>query len=337
MLKWYGSENWNQQKMEQTIIPVVKWRDQYQTKVIVNEFGVYKKYAPTQDRLNWLHDVRTTVEKYNIGWASWGYDDNQFGIFSPRSISTGMRTIEDGVIDALGLNGSIADPPATINPAPNPYIVTDGLLGYWNTKQGLNANSWSNIAPNGTILSGTLHNTTVEGATGALSFDGSTSTVSLFSGTTPTSFDFTGVKPFSVEAWIKPNTVDTRYRKIINFTRWNSSTDNGGYSLEVSNGKVYLNIFNGSITSCPVAISAGELTHIVATYDGSYIKIYKNGILVNSVSYTAGVGQMSTLSATFGGTDYYDGLLNVVRIYNKALTPSEITSNYSHGTEVALP
>ncbi|ULT56196.1 glycoside hydrolase family 5 protein [Neobacillus drentensis] len=104
MLKWYGSEKWFQQKIEQQIKQVVNWRDQHKTKVILNEFGVYKKYAKPEDRNAWVRDVRTTVEKYNIGWAFWSYDDNQFGIFSSRSSVTGERSVDKETSKALGLN-----------------------------------------------------------------------------------------------------------------------------------------------------------------------------------------------------------------------------------------
>ena len=104
MLKWYGSEKWNQQKIEQQIMQVVKWRDQHQTKVIMNEFGAYKQYAKPEDRNAWVYDVRTTVEKYNIGWAFWSYDDNQFGLFSSRSSVTGERSVDKETSQALGLN-----------------------------------------------------------------------------------------------------------------------------------------------------------------------------------------------------------------------------------------
>jgi endoglucanase len=104
MLKWYGSENWNQQKIEQQIMQVAEWRDQHQTKVIMNEFGVYKQNSKPEDRNVWINDVRTTVEKYNIGWAFWGYDDNQFGLFSSHSSVTGKRTVDKETAQALGLS-----------------------------------------------------------------------------------------------------------------------------------------------------------------------------------------------------------------------------------------
>ncbi|MBI0577471.1 cellulase family glycosylhydrolase [Neobacillus cucumis] len=103
MLKWYGNEKWNQQKIEKQILQVVKWRDQHKTKVIMNEFGAYKQNAKPEDRNAWIRDVRITVEKYNIGWAFWSYADNQFGLFSSRSSSTGERPVDKETSQALGL------------------------------------------------------------------------------------------------------------------------------------------------------------------------------------------------------------------------------------------
>ena len=46
---------------------------------------------------------------------------------------------------------------------------------------------------------------------------------------------------------------------------------------------------------------------------------------------------MSSAIASLGGTDYYDGLIYAVRIYDKELTQSEVSQNYNEGTNIALP
>ncbi len=47
--------------------------------MICNEFGVYRKYADPKDRAAWITDVRTALEKRNIGWAMWDYSGT-FGL-----------------------------------------------------------------------------------------------------------------------------------------------------------------------------------------------------------------------------------------------------------------
>ncbi|MEE3343018.1 MAG: InlB B-repeat-containing protein [Bacilli bacterium] len=72
-----------------------------------------------------------------------------------------------------------------------------------------------------------------------------------------------------------------------------SNMNNGGFGLLIaSDGKVGFNIMNGS-TSHTVfttsAISANKRYHVAGTFDGSTIKIYVNGSLNNSVSYSGSV------------------------------------------------
>jgi endoglucanase len=71
--------------------------------VVANEFGVYKNYVDPTSRNAWIHDVRSVLEKYNIGWAFWGYDDKGFGLFSYLS-NTNTRTLNPTTAAALALN-----------------------------------------------------------------------------------------------------------------------------------------------------------------------------------------------------------------------------------------
>ena len=49
------------------------WRDRYGAPVICNEFGVYRAVSPAEDRAAWLRDVRTALERRQIGWTAWEY------------------------------------------------------------------------------------------------------------------------------------------------------------------------------------------------------------------------------------------------------------------------
>jgi hypothetical protein len=76
--------------------------------------------------------------------------------------------------------------------------------------------------------------------------------------------------------------------------------------------------------------STGEWTHLVATYDGSSMKVYYNAVAVGEMATS---GQLGTTDGTLCiGTkdewalagDEYHGMLDNVRIYNRALSQSEI-------------
>ena len=74
--------------------------------------------------------------------------------------------------------------------------------------------------------------------------------------------------------------------------------------------------------------------HVVGTYDGSNVKIYVNGQLEGTQAYTATPGttdQPLVLGRWYGNySDYYfPGKLDQIRIFNKALTASEVTTLYA--------
>jgi hypothetical protein len=81
----------------------------------------------------------------------------------------------------------------------------------------------------------------------------------------------------------------------------------------------------------PSGMTQSTWTHLAATWDGNTVRTYKNGqLLPNSYSFTGiltnssdiiGIGVNSAWNST-----HFDGLIDEVRIYNNALTQSEIQS-----------
>ena len=78
--------------------------------------------------------------------------------------------------------------------------------------------------------------------------------------------------------------------------------------------------------------------HVVGTYDGSTIKQYVNNSLNTQLSYTGtptsgGVvriaGRWDTLSSS---TDFFPGDIGLVRIWNSALTSTNVSSLYSENS-----
>ena len=65
-----------------------------------NEFGVFRPYADPNDRAAWLHDVRTILEKYGIGWTMWDYRGG-FGVVTKDK--NGKSVPDPVTLRALGL------------------------------------------------------------------------------------------------------------------------------------------------------------------------------------------------------------------------------------------
>jgi endoglucanase len=95
----YGQEHWDASRIEAEISQVADWAKKQGVLVVCNEFGVYREYAAPQDRAAWIRDVRTSLERHNIGWAMWDYSGS-FGIATKKD---GKATFDENIVKALGL------------------------------------------------------------------------------------------------------------------------------------------------------------------------------------------------------------------------------------------
>jgi endoglucanase len=79
----YAQDHWDASRIEAEINPAADWAKQRGVPPICNEFGVYWAFADPQDRAAWIKDVRTSLERHNIGWAMWDYSGS-FGVVTNR-------------------------------------------------------------------------------------------------------------------------------------------------------------------------------------------------------------------------------------------------------------
>jgi endoglucanase len=95
----YGQDHWDSSRIEAEINQAADWAKQRGVPLICNEFGVFRDYAQPQDRSAWIKDVRTSLERHNIGWAMWDYSGN-FGVVAQKD---GKTTLDEATVRALGL------------------------------------------------------------------------------------------------------------------------------------------------------------------------------------------------------------------------------------------
>jgi aryl-phospho-beta-D-glucosidase BglC (GH1 family) len=96
----YGSDHWDISRIDADIGQVAAWAKKWNVPVTCNEFGVYRKFAPPQARAEWISDVRTTLEKYGIGWTMWDYS----GGFAVVVKTNGQIAPDELTLRALGLH-----------------------------------------------------------------------------------------------------------------------------------------------------------------------------------------------------------------------------------------
>jgi len=95
----YGQEHWDGVRIEAEINQAADWARQRKVPLICNEFGVYRNFADSHDRAAWITDVRTTLERHQIGWAMWDYS----GSFGVVTKSDGKAIPDASIVRALGL------------------------------------------------------------------------------------------------------------------------------------------------------------------------------------------------------------------------------------------
>ena len=80
----------------------------------------------------------------------------------------------------------------------------------------------------------------------------------------------------------------------------------------------------------PSPLPINTWTHLALTYNGSTLTLYRNGVAVAN-SNVSGTLSPTTLNLQIGGSqfgEYFKGLIDEVRIYNRALTATEIQAIY---------
>ncbi|HEX6667758.1 MAG TPA: LamG-like jellyroll fold domain-containing protein [Solirubrobacterales bacterium] len=208
---------------------------------------------------------------------------------------------------------------ATFKPEPSPPGL---VLGYgFEETSGTTATDTSTAKNNGTLNGAT---STPSGKFGrALSFDGTNDRVDV---PDANSLDLTN--GMTLEAWVKPTT-NTGYRTAL-------MKERGGdlvYSLYASNGAVpkfesFTTGENAATSGSGLALNAW--THLTATYDGATMRLYANGVEVGTKAATGSMPN-TTGALRIGGNapwgEYFSGLIDEVRVYNRALSASEIEAD----------
>ena len=95
----YGQDHWDSARIEAEINQASDWASRNNVPLVCNEFGAFRWGVDPQDRVAWIRDTRTALEKHNIGWAMWDYS----GSFSVVIKKDGKNVLDPETVRALGL------------------------------------------------------------------------------------------------------------------------------------------------------------------------------------------------------------------------------------------
>ena len=224
--------------------------------------------------------------------------------------------------DAAGNIGPPSAEATAVVPAPPPPPPpTSGLVAAY----GLNAGSGSVAADssgrgNGGSVSGAVWSSSGRFGS-ALSFDGVNDWVTVADSA---SLDLSS--GMTVEAWVRPSKLGG-WRTVV-FKERSGGGVYGLYGDQAGGrplGQVDIGGERNAIGSAGLPLNAWS--HLAVTYDGAVVRLFVNGVQAGSLPF---VGSMaaSTGSLRLGGNgiwgEWFAGLIDEVRVYNRALSATEI-------------
>jgi len=224
-----------------------------------------------------------------------------------------------------------------------PTFTSDlNTVGVWHLDEGSGTTAYDET---GNDNDGTLHNGTVTCSNGdcptwesgsncksgnCLSFDGSNDYVNVS--------DLPSMSATTLEAWVYVKgdssgsnnaIIDNNIAGLNQGDIWFYIQNDGDIQFDIQNASG-----EGNLLTTDQPISDNAWYHIVGTYDGTNMIIYVNG---SAHSTTASISDATPFSrdtnvsigSNEGGSDnFFNGTIDEVRIYNRALTGEEINSSF---------
>ena len=216
--------------------------------------------------------------------------------------------------------------------------ITNGLVGYWPMDDGSGSTAADISGGSDGSISGATWTTGKYGS--GLNFDGTNDFVSCGSGST--------LRPsttLSVSAWVRPDRF--AYYEGIAGTIHDTGSTESGYLIMTNTSSRFGAGACGSGDSTITYLNAGTYSagswyHVMLTNDGSTSRLYVNGTQVTSVGestpmdYTpASVFEIGRYSDD-NETHYFDGIIDEVAVWDRALTQMEVTYLYNGGRIPAI-
>jgi hypothetical protein len=212
------------------------------------------------------------------------------------------------------------------------YVPTNGLVGWWPFNG--NANDESGNGNNGTVNGATLTSDRDGNFNKSYQFDGNNDLINIPNNIT---FDNTFKSNFTLSFWFSStNSNASNFDGLIS-KGWSNNSSFFGWQLGLTPSGLGFQTKNpdcgGNITN----VINNTWYQVIQVYSISsgFIDVYINGILVSTITTCSPtVSQISsTFDLNFGvereGNLFYNGKLDDIGIWNRALTQQEITALYN--------
>ncbi len=162
----------------------------------------------------------------------------------------------------------------------------------------------------------------------ALQFNGTNAMVSV-----PDSATLDLTTGMTLEAWVNPTQLGGTWRTVL----MKETTNNVVYDLYGHGGSgtktpMAESSVGGAVREAraPSALALNTWTHLASTYDGTTLRLYVNGTQVATLAIAGSIA-VSTGQLRIGGNsiwnEWFEGMIDEVRVYNRALTAAEIQAD----------
>ncbi|NEO37071.1 MAG: filamentous hemagglutinin N-terminal domain-containing protein [Moorea sp. SIOASIH] len=252
--------------------------------------------------------------------------------------TSSLSLINGGRVEAgtLGVSQAVLDSDFT-NQSYQEFVLADQPVAYWRLDE---TTSITAVDSSGNGFDGTYRNGVTQGVPGisgtAGEFDGNNDAVDVGIIAPGSELDISN-KSFTVEAWVKPD--ELKEQSYVGIHPSNNRNDGDGDSLYfrvTSNGSVRFGDFPDDLETLNNVIEPDTWYHIVATYDqiSDRNTIFVNGKRVTGNDQGAFEGQdpRFLIGAWRNiGDQAFNGVIDEVAVYDKALSPESITSHFLLG------
>ena len=293
----------------------------------------WNHFTMTYDGATWNSYINSSlVNTCNTGTPASTISDLFFG-----AISVGPQSFFNGLLDDIRIYNRAITPSevTTLYNEPNPLVsLSTGLVAKYSFN---NTNTVDEVGSNDL--------TAQNGATFGIDRFGNANKAALLDGNddylrTTNPFFYPG-NDFSISLWYKSNNAAQAKQTFFNTephqqisVGYNWFGDNS-YDIALNDGtnwNICSNAANGLDTFFVNGVTSSNWNQFTMTYDGTTWNSYINSNLVNTCNTGTPTSTISDLffgSISVGPQSFFAGLLDDIWVYDRALTPVEITTLFN--------